>query len=49
MMTTMTLFGEKLEAMEDRLTGLTSRVETASNIKQGTRKSCSKEKLDLSH
>ena len=45
MMTTMSSFSEKLEAMEEHLTGLTSHVETPSNIKQGTRKSCSKEIL----
>ena len=45
MMTTMSSFNEKLEAMEQRITGLTSHVETPTNIKQGNRKSCSKEKV----
>ena len=45
MITTMTSFSEKLEAMEERIMGLTSRAETPSDIKQGTRKSRSKEKI----
>ena len=45
MMTTTSSFSEKLEAMEQWITGLTSRMETPTNIKQGTRKSRSKENV----
>ena len=43
-MSTMSSFSEKLEAMEQQITGLTSRVETPTTVKQGARKSRSKEK-----
>ena len=41
----MSSFSKKLEVMEQRITGLTSRVETPTTMKQGARKSRSKEEV----
>ena len=38
-------FSDKLNAMEERLTGLTSRVDTPGPAKTGTRKLCSRRRL----